>query len=128
MQPHTPARSWYARRMSGLHDERGTGTRTPFLIGAQAALILLALPCAVSPSFRTMYEDFWDVLPLVSVVVLNPLYAIVTAFMVLGMLMSAHFQRDRLARPALLAWCAVLLGACSLLLYVFGLLAPMRPL
>lgn len=119
---------WYARAMDQLQDQRGIGGRAPFLIGAQLGLILLALPCAITPSFQSMFEPFDCCLPLVTEIVMNPSYPLVGGFVVLGMLVQAFARRDRLARPALLAWSAVLLGVFLLLLYVFGLYAPMRPL
>jgi type II secretory pathway component PulF len=118
----------YAMTMGQLRDERSTGSRTPFLLGAQAGLILLALPCVVNPSFEGMYGDFADVLPPVTDLVMSPFYGLGGGLLVLGMLARAFLHRDRVARPELLAWSAVLLGLCLLLLYVFGLIAPMRPL
>ena len=91
-------------------------------------LALLILPCAVSPTFTAMYEDYWDVLPLVTVLALNSVFPLVAGFVVLVMLAQAFLQRSRLARPALLAWSGVMLGVCCLLLYVFGILAPTMPL
>ena len=114
--------------MGHLSDQRMTGGRTPFLIGAQLGLILLALPCAVTPSFENMYSDYRAVLPLVTWLVLSPFYPLVGGFLVLGMLVHAWLGRTRLSRPGLLAWSAVLIGASWVSLYLFGLYAPMRPL
>jgi type II secretory pathway component PulF len=111
-----------------LPDERSIGGRTPYLFGGQLGLILLALPCAVSPSFEGMYEPFDCCLPRVTELVMSPLYGLLGGFTVLGMLVHAFARRDRLSRPALLAWSAVLLGGCLLLLYLFGLYAPLAPL
>jgi hypothetical protein len=44
------------------------------------------------------------------------------------MLVHAFTRRGRMARPGLLAWSAVLLGIFLVLLYIFGLYAPLRPL
>ena len=117
--------------MSQLSDERSTGARTPFLIGVQIGLILLVLPCAVTPTFEDMFGEFAEmpgVLPLVTEIAMSPVYPLVGGFLVLGMLIHAWLKRDRLSRPALLAWSAVMIGACWVLLYVFGLFAPIRPL
>jgi hypothetical protein len=119
---------WYARGMSLLDDQRSTGGRTPFLIGAQLGLLLLVTPCAITPSFEGMFSDLSCCLPLVTELVMNPSYGVVGGLLVLGMLARAFTQRERLARPGLLAWSAVLLGAFLVVLYVFGLYAPMRPL
>ncbi len=118
----------YARNMSELSDQRSIGGRTPFLVGAQLGLILLALPCAVTPSFEGMFEDMSCCLPQITEVVMSPIYPLVGGFVVLGMLVQAYTRRGRLARPGLLAWSAVLLGVFLLLLYIFGLYAPLRPL
>jgi len=82
--------------MVQLFDSHATGGRAPFLIGAQLGLILLALPCAVTPSFTSMFQDVSCCLPMVTELVMNPLYG--------------------------------LLGVMLVLLYVFGLVAPIRPL
>ncbi len=114
--------------MVQLPDHRPIGGRTPFLIGAQVGLILVALPCAVTPSFESMYEDFTCCLPLITELVMSPIYGLVGGFVVLGVLVHAYTRRDRLARPGLLAWAAVLVGLCLLLAYIFGLYAPLAPL
>ena len=114
--------------MIQLSDERSIGGRAPFLIGGQIGLLLLLLPCAVTPSIQPMFADFACCLPLVTEVVMNPLYPLVGGLVVLGMLVHAYTRRSRVARPGVLAWAALLLGASLLLLYVFGVYAPMRPL
>lgn len=114
--------------MSQLPDERSIGSRTPFLVGAQLGLLLLATPCAITPSFEGMYEPMDCCLPLVTELVMNPSYGIVGGLVVLGILVQSFTRRGRLARPALLAWSAVLLGALLVVLYVFGLYAPLAPL
>jgi len=114
--------------MQPLSSQHSVGSRAPFLIGAQAGLILLALPCAVSPSFESMFEPYDRCLPIVTELVLNPIYPLFGGFTVLGMLVHAFVKRGSLSRPGLLAWAAVLLSVCLLLLYVFGIIAPMRPL
>jgi hypothetical protein len=114
--------------MSLPHDDRSIGSRTPFLIGAQLGLLLLLTPCAVTPSFEGMFGDFSCCLPLVTDLVMSPSYGIVGGFVVLGMLVHAFTRRGRMARPGLLAWSAVLLGIFLVLLYIFGLYAPLRPL
>lgn len=119
---------WYARAMDQLPREHAIGGRTPYLVGGQLGLILLLLPVAVTPTFEAMFQDFGDVLPGVTDLVMCPLYPLLGGLAVLGMLLRAFLHRDRLASPALLAWSAVLVGLCLLLLYVFGLFAPMRPL
>jgi len=118
----------YGRGMGQLFDSHAIGGRAPFLIGAQLGLILLVLPCAVTPSFTSMFQDVSCCLPLVTELVMNPLYGLLGGFVVLGMLVWAYTHRQQLSRPGLLAWSAVLLGVMLVLLYVFGLVAPIRPL
>ncbi len=114
--------------MVQLFDSYAIGGRTPFLIGAQLAVILLALPCAVTPSFTSMFQDVSCCLPVITELVMNPLYCLLGGFAVSGLLVVAYTRRERLARPGLLAWGAVMLGIAMVLLYVFGLIAPIRPM
>ncbi len=114
--------------MSLLTQPSSLGGMLPYLVGSQLGLLLLATPVVVTPSFDTMFEDVSCCLPLVTELVMSPLYGVLGGLLVCGMLPQAFVKRDRLARPALLAWSAVLLGVVLVLLYVFGLLAPMRPL
>ncbi len=62
--------------MGALRDERSTGKNAPYSIGAQAASNLIALPCTMPPSFRKRFGDFWEVMVLVTMVVLNLLFPI----------------------------------------------------
>jgi hypothetical protein len=119
--------------MSASRGQHGIGNRTPFLLAAQLGLLLLALPCAVTPTFEGMFSGFDPgVLPGVTRIAMSPSYAIVGGLTVLGMLVAAFLGRtSRLGPPRradLLAWSAVCVGAFLVVMYLFALWAPMRPL
>ncbi len=114
--------------MSGRRPGEPAGDRTPYLLGAQLGLILLLLPLAVTPSLARIFEPFAAVLPLVTRLALSWIFPISGSAVVISLLLYSWLARDQLRRHLLLAWGAVLVGFCFLLLYGFGALAPMMPL
>jgi hypothetical protein len=119
---------WYARVMSLLTPSSSLGGKLPYLVGLQLGLLLLVTPVVITPPFQSAYADLDCCLPLVTDMVMSPLYGPLGGLLICGMLARAFLQRARLSRPELLAWSAVLLGIVLVLLYIFGIFAPLSPL